>query len=224
MSPRVVLITGYSSVFPSPSSIGKQADKYKVHATMRNLGKDNDLKQAAAEHVRWSIRPREFLKPNLHVSISSTLSWRTAITSTVNNAGLGFPEALEQASLQEIREIFETNFFGPPLNDAYCAAKLPWRAMAVSLSHFNIKVSVVEPGPISTKFFDNVLAGVMQTADEVANIITNDIVENPKPHFRNSTSQYVRNIIAQKFTTPDGDNHICGVIEKAYNEDETGIG
>ncbi|RUP48382.1 hypothetical protein BC936DRAFT_144650 [Jimgerdemannia flammicorona] len=114
---------------------------------MRNLGKDNDLKQAAAEHVRWSGRgsdlgpsqlgvkeeyikaaikeileaegkidvlsEREFLKPNLHVSISSTLSWRTAITSTVNNAGLGFPEALEQASLQEIREIFETNFFGP---------------------------------------------------------------------------------------------------------------
>jgi len=159
---------------------------------MRNLGKADSLKQTAAGQ-NASIKLKQ-LDVNKEESIKNVvkeiLEAEGRIDVLINNAGFSSPKTIEQSTIQEFREIFETNFFGPatliqqvvpgmrerreghiitlgsigglmgqPFNDAYCAAKFAVEglseAMATTLAHFNIKVSVIEPGPIKTNFIEN---------------------------------------------------------------------
>jgi len=135
---------------------------------------------------------------------------------------------------------------GVPFNDVYCAAKFAVEGMSEALAPvlrcFNIKISVIEPGPVATDFATNLpklsdaqkamldektinlwQAGVakmmknfdpkqVQTPDQVAEIIKKAI-EAEKPDFRIQTHPTVRPGDV-KFTNPEGSKALDYAYER----------
>lgn len=126
---------------------------------------------------------------------------------------------------------------GQPFNDAYCAAKFAvegfMEALAPVAARLGIHVSLVEPGPVSTEFVNNVLstgngtqgsgpevyrnllaaymqqssklyAGGSQSADDVAKIII-EAATAQAPHLRYITSDAMRTFFAFKTQDATGD-------------------
>ena len=126
---------------------------------------------------------------------------------------------------------------GQPFNDAYCAAKFAVEGLLESLhpvaASVGISISLVEPGPVATKFIanlqglDEVLSGDpsdpyasakanymsrlgspermagMQTSMDVAEVLV-DIVNDPSPKLRYQTSSWSTEFVATKLSDLDG--------------------
>jgi NAD(P)-dependent dehydrogenase (short-subunit alcohol dehydrogenase family) len=119
----------------------------------------------------------------------------------VNNAGFGFLGAIEEVSVSEVREVMETNFYGPlHVTQAalpylrrqkhghilqissvagiratqgfgvYNASKFALEgfseALAQEVAPFNIKVTIVEPGPFRTRFAGESIKTASRQMDE----------------------------------------------------------
>lgn len=117
----------------------------------------------------------------------------------VNNAGFGFLGAIEEASINEVRDVMETNFYGalhltqavlPYMREqhkghilqissvagfratqgfgVYNASKFALEgfseALALEVAPFQIKVTIVEPGPFRTNFAG---ASIKKAADKI---------------------------------------------------------
>ena len=125
---------------------------------------------------------------------------------------------------------------GQPFNDAYCAAKFAIEGLLESLhpvaAAVGVQVTVVEPGPVATKFIDNLtgldsvfsgddglyavekaaylarlgsperLAG-MQTSEDVAQVLVG-LVESDSPPFRAQTSSWSTEFVGVKLGDLDG--------------------
>jgi NAD(P)-dependent dehydrogenase (short-subunit alcohol dehydrogenase family) len=126
---------------------------------------------------------------------------------------------------------------GQPFNEAYCAAKFAVEGFMESLApvaaSVGVRVSVIEPGPVSTEFVANVdvdvaalfaaageyepalqgyLRHVMaefanpdaaQTADQVADVVLTAMVTD-SPAFRHQTSHWSRTFTGTKLSDHDG--------------------
>ena len=126
---------------------------------------------------------------------------------------------------------------GQPFNEAYCAAKFAVEGFMESLAPVaatvGVHVGVVEPGPVSTEFVNNVgvdvekmfaegggytpamqayLTHVMaefanpesaQTADQVADVLLTAMVTD-SPAFRHQTSHWAREFCSYKLSDHDG--------------------
>ncbi|XP_041033328.1 retinol dehydrogenase 8-like [Carcharodon carcharias] len=113
---KVVLITGCSSGIGLKIAIHLANDakkQYYVIATMRNLNKKGQLEAAAGDT----------LNKTLHISqldVCSDQSVTDCLNSIqdrrvdilVNNAGVGKIGPIESLSIQEMKSVFDTNFFG----------------------------------------------------------------------------------------------------------------
>lgn len=112
-----IILTGCSSGFGLEGALAFARNGDTVYATMRNLDKADALRNAA-EHEGLKIRIRQ-----LDVTQPASFSYRFeeiwgetgAIDVLVNNAGILRAGALEDLSEELIREVLETNFFGPLL-------------------------------------------------------------------------------------------------------------
>jgi NAD(P)-dependent dehydrogenase (short-subunit alcohol dehydrogenase family) len=109
-----VLITGCSSGFGLMSAIELAKRGHRVFATMRNLGKSGTLEEAAkAEGVDIEIGPLDVTSDeSARAAVDHVLSSAGRIDALVNNAGLGSIGPFEDYSEDELRALFETNFFG----------------------------------------------------------------------------------------------------------------
>lgn len=126
---------------------------------------------------------------------------------------------------------------GMPFSDAYNAAKFAveglMEGLAAVLRHFDVFVSVLEPGPVRTAFLRNahgetgsiavgdpysalltryngVMSGMLssgESPDDVAALIAR-IAGDPRPAFRYQSSDTARTIAARKFTDPTGNSVI----------------
>ncbi|MCY1078811.1 SDR family oxidoreductase [Archangium lansingense] len=146
-----------------------------------------------------------------------------------------FPVMREQRSGRVISVSSIGGLIGQPFNDAYCAAKFAVEGFMESLApvaeKLGIHISLIEPGPVSTEFVNNVLAasdgmtgelgpyrplleGYMsrlkgrydgaQTGDDVAKIIV-EVATTAQPHLRYLTSDAVRGIARHKYADVTGD-------------------
>lgn len=111
---QVALITGCSSGIGYETALMLARNGYYTIATMRNVKKSNSLLKTSEEE-NLPLKVLE-LDVNDVTSIESAISQvekeAKRIDILINNAGYGLVGFFEELSLDEIRNQFETNFFG----------------------------------------------------------------------------------------------------------------
>jgi NAD(P)-dependent dehydrogenase (short-subunit alcohol dehydrogenase family) len=108
------LVTGCSSGFGLLTAVELAHRGFRVYATMRDLGKQAPLRKAAeAADVRLSILPLDVTdNESITRAVEAALSAAGRIDVVVSNAGYGLGGFVEDVTLTELREQFDTNFFG----------------------------------------------------------------------------------------------------------------
>ena len=105
--PKSVLITGCSTGGIGHAAAGQLAAKgYNVFATVRNAAKAGDL--AAADNVTvLELDVRE------QASVDAALAQAGDVDVLVNNAGFEVWGPLEETTVDDLKDQFETNVYGP---------------------------------------------------------------------------------------------------------------
>ncbi|KAM8795346.1 retinol dehydrogenase 8-like [Eudromia elegans] len=191
MAPRTVLITGCSSGIGLALAVKLAQDKkrrFKVIATMRDVGKRGALEAAAGPALGRTLDVKQLDvgdEGSIRACVESLPGRRVDVL--VSNAGVGMIGPLECQSLPDMQRLMDTNFFGlvrlvkevlPDMkrrrsghivvissimglqgivfNDIYAASKFAvegfCESLVVQTLHFNIAISLVEPGPVTTAF------------------------------------------------------------------------
>lgn len=111
---QVALITGCSSGIGYETALMLARNGFHTFATMRNTKKSDSLEEIIKKE-RLDLNIRE-LDVNDDTSIENTIncikSEANRIDVLINNAGYGLVGFFEDLTLDEIRNQFETNFFG----------------------------------------------------------------------------------------------------------------
>lgn len=114
MNQKNVLITGCSSGVGLHSAIQLAKEGFKVYATLRDVNKSSLISDLAKQNsVDVTILPLDVQKQEtIDQAVESILNKDGKIDILVNNAGFGFIRSLEQASMQEIQNVMDVNYFG----------------------------------------------------------------------------------------------------------------
>ncbi len=109
-----VLITGCSSGFGKLSALHFARKGDTVFASMRNTAKAGELEQAKqAESLPIEIVQLDVTDDaSVEGAVRQVIDAAGGIDVLVNNAGLGHHGPVEETDDDEVKEIFETNFFG----------------------------------------------------------------------------------------------------------------
>ena len=119
MSPQVVLITGASSGFGKASADHLAQLGHRVYGTSRRAS----FPEATPERDYPRMIPMDVCDDDsVDAAVKFVLAAEKRLDVVVNNAGLGIAGAVEDTSLQEGKDLFETNFFGV---HRVCRAVLP---------------------------------------------------------------------------------------------------
>ncbi|MGA9927453.1 MAG: SDR family oxidoreductase [Nitrososphaeraceae archaeon] len=111
---QIALITGSSSGIGFETSLLLARNGICTYATMRNLGKSQEI----LDITKKECLPLKVLtldvtdEKSTQNAIDMVMHEQNRIDILVNNAGYSLVGALEQISMDEIKEEFETNFFG----------------------------------------------------------------------------------------------------------------
>jgi NAD(P)-dependent dehydrogenase (short-subunit alcohol dehydrogenase family) len=113
---RTALITGASSGFGLLTAVTLARRGWRVLATMRELGRRaplEDAARAAGVLDRIEIHQLDVTKPAQIAVIAALIESSNApLHALINNAGFVVPGFAEDVSDAELRDQFETNFFG----------------------------------------------------------------------------------------------------------------
>jgi len=134
---KVVIITGASSGIGRAIGAHLVSNSYTVYGTSR----DPKTKILDGMHMLpLDITKRETIRTLVNTVVSQV----GRIDYLVNNAGMGITGPLEETPEDQIRRVFETNYFG--------TLEMIYR---MELMQFNIKMTTVAPGDFAT----NIAAG-----------------------------------------------------------------
>lgn len=111
---QVALITGCSSGIGYETALMLARNGYHTFATMRNVKKSNSiLKTSEEENLPLKVLELDVNDVrSIERAISQVKNEAKRIDILINNAGYGLVGFFEDLSLDEIRNQFETNFFG----------------------------------------------------------------------------------------------------------------
>ena len=114
MMHQVALITGCSSGIGYETALMLARNGYHTIATMRNVKKSNSiLKTSEEENLPLKVLELDVNDVrSIERAISQAKNEAKRIDILINNAGYGLVGFFEDLSLDEIRNQFETNFFG----------------------------------------------------------------------------------------------------------------
>lgn len=101
---KIVLITGASSGIGNITAeyLGQQG--YTVYGTSRNPKKGGD----AFQMIQLDLMDAK----SIETAVATVLEKEGRIDVLINNAGMGITGPLEETPTEEMRRVFETNFFG----------------------------------------------------------------------------------------------------------------
>ena len=111
---KVAIVTGCSSGIGLETALELARKNYKVYATMRNLSKKTELKEKSdsenleIEYIGLDVNDENSVKN----AILNILENENHIDVLVNNAGYGIIGSIEDTSVKETKEIFDTIYFG----------------------------------------------------------------------------------------------------------------
>ncbi|MGZ5470592.1 MAG: SDR family oxidoreductase [Nitrososphaeraceae archaeon] len=111
---QVAIITGCSSGIGYETSILLAKNGFRTYATMRNTDKGDKLKEIAEKEnldlkiIKLDVTDDYSIKNAINEIVQET----NRIDVLVNNAGNNIAGAVEDLSIEEFKEQFETNFFG----------------------------------------------------------------------------------------------------------------
>lgn len=109
-TPQKVLISGCSSGFGVLTAVGAAKAGFEVIATMRNLDKAGPLKTALAQaSITARIEELDVTKPE---SITKLVEKVGPVDILINNAGILISGSFLDITDEEMRRVFETNYFG----------------------------------------------------------------------------------------------------------------
>lgn len=111
---KTVLITGCSSGFGLISAVRLSSQGYNVYSSMRDLSKCNDLQfELDRMGANCHIIELDVCDDNsIQKAIKKITEKESKLDILINNAGYGIGGFFEDLSEKEIRDQFETNFFG----------------------------------------------------------------------------------------------------------------
>uniref|UniRef100_A0A8B9TI79 Ketoreductase domain-containing protein n=1 Tax=Anas platyrhynchos TaxID=8839 RepID=A0A8B9TI79_ANAPL len=115
-APRTVLVTGCSSGIGLAVAVRLAQDpqrRFQVIATMRDLSKKGKLEEAAGPALGTTLSIQRLdvcSDSSVAECLSSIPGGRVDVL--VNNAGVGHVGPVESISVEEMKRVFDTNFFG----------------------------------------------------------------------------------------------------------------
>ena len=110
---KIALVTGCSSGIGLETSLALAREGFYTFATMRDLNKNHKIKQS----IEKENLPIEIIEmdvdddQSVNSAVNNILEKKEKIDILVNNAGYGMWGTVEDVSIQEFKEQFETNFF-----------------------------------------------------------------------------------------------------------------
>jgi len=110
---KVAIVTGSSSGIGFETSLALAREGYFTYATMRDTTKSNKIKEITQkENLKISILELDVdNEKSVKSAIAQILDQKQRIDVLVNNAGWGLWGCVEDVSIDEFKEQFETNFF-----------------------------------------------------------------------------------------------------------------
>jgi short-subunit dehydrogenase len=111
---RVAVVTGTSSGIGYETSLLLARNQITTYATMRNMSKSDGLREIASkENIPLNVTQLDVNNDSsVNNAIDSVIKENGRIDVLVNNAGYDLFGSLEESSLEEIKQQFETNVFG----------------------------------------------------------------------------------------------------------------
>ncbi|HKC82465.1 MAG TPA: SDR family oxidoreductase [bacterium] len=110
---EIAVVTGTSTGIGFATSLRLARHGYRVFAGMRNLGKAEPLRAAAAEaSLPIEVIPLDVTSTPSVQRAFETVAGHGPVDVLVNNAGIGGAAPLELVPEDEHRRMFETNYFG----------------------------------------------------------------------------------------------------------------
>ena len=194
---KVAVVTGSSTGIGFETCLALAKNGYFTYATMRDLKKSERIERIAHDKnlqikiIEMDVNKEEAVKN----AIEKIIDENRQIDILVNNAGYGLFGALEDLSVSEIKNQFETNVFGMirvtqnvlpimrrqtngvlvnissiaglvgiPSQSVYVSTKFAVEGLSESLSFelepFGIKIILIEPGEINTKFAQSLIVPI----------------------------------------------------------------
>jgi len=110
---KVAVVTGTSSGIGFETSLALAREGYFTYATMRDTTKSNKIKEIAQkENLKINVLELDVDdEKSVKSAIAHILDQKQRIDVLVNNAGWGLWGCVEDVSVDEFKEQFETNFF-----------------------------------------------------------------------------------------------------------------
>jgi len=110
---KVAIVTGTSSGIGFETSLALAREGYFTYATMRDTTKSDKIKEITQkENLKISILELDVdNEKSVKSAIAQILEQKQRIDVLVNNAGWGLWGCVEDVSIDEFKEQFETNFF-----------------------------------------------------------------------------------------------------------------
>lgn len=111
---KVAVVTGSSSGIGYETALTLARNGFLTYATLRNFAKSDNIRSVAnKEKLPIRINQLDITDDgSVNNAIRTIISEAGRIDALVNNAGYGLGGAFEDLSIQEIKDLYETNVFG----------------------------------------------------------------------------------------------------------------